>query len=206
MDYGDIMQYKDYYEILGVKRESTEAEIKSAYRKLTKKYHPDVNKTPEAESKFKDINEDYEVLSDKEKRSRYDSLGANWQQGANFTPPPGFEGFDFGGGRGSSQSFAYEDMGGFSDFFSSLFGDMYSGGASSRKSSGFSGMGGFDFADAFSQGGFQQQSQRTSRKAAEPQKVENLDINHNLTITAKDLFNRKPVRVNIKIMEKCTQC
>src|SRR5574344_2975741 len=98
MDYGDIMQYKDYYEILGVKRESTEAEIKSAYRKLTKKYHPDVNKTPEAESKFKDINEAYEVLSDKEKRSRYDSLGANWQQGANFTRPPGFEGFDFGGG------------------------------------------------------------------------------------------------------------
>ena len=75
------MEYKDYYEILGVKREATQAEIKSAYRKLAKKYHPDVNKTPEASAKFKDINEAFEVLSDKDKRARYDSLGSNWQAG-----------------------------------------------------------------------------------------------------------------------------
>ena len=73
------MQYKDYYETLGVKRDATEAEIKSAFRKLARKYHPDVNKTKEAEAKFKEINEAYEVLGDKEKRKRYDSLGANWQ-------------------------------------------------------------------------------------------------------------------------------
>ena len=71
------MEYKDYYDILGVKRDATDAEIKSAYRKLARKFHPDVNKTKEAEGKFKDINEAYEVLGDKEKRQRYDSLGAN---------------------------------------------------------------------------------------------------------------------------------
>ena len=117
------MEYKDYYEILGVKRDATEAEIKSAYRKLARKYHPDVNKTKEAESKFKDINEAYEVLGDKAKRQRYDSLGSNWQGGQSYTPPPGFENFNFGGGNGGAyQSFSFngQDMGGFSDFFSSL--------------------------------------------------------------------------------------
>ena len=117
------MEYKDYYETLGVKRDATEAEIKSAYRKLARKYHPDVNKTKEAESKFKDINEAYEVLGDKQKRQRYDSLGSNWQGGQNYTPPPGFENFGFGQGY-QSFNFNGQDLGGFSDFFSSLFGDM----------------------------------------------------------------------------------
>ena len=89
------MKYKDYYEILGVSRDADQAAIKSAYRKLARKYHPDVNKTKEAEEKFKDINEAYEVLSDKAKRQRYDSLGSNWQCGADYTPPPGFENFSF---------------------------------------------------------------------------------------------------------------
>ncbi len=126
------MQYKDYYQILGVKREATQAEIKAAYRKLARKYHPDVNKTKEAEQKFKDLNEAYEVLSDKTKRSRYDSLGANWQAGSDFTPPPGYEGFNFS--QGASQGYSFEDLGGFSDFFSSLFGDMMGG--QSKRSSG----------------------------------------------------------------------
>ena len=125
------MEYKDYYDILGVKREATAAEIKSAYRKMARKYHPDVNKTKEAESKFKDINEAYEVLSDHQKRQRYDSLGANWQGGQSYTPPPGFENFNFGGTQGGgyqSYTFNGEDLGGFSDFFSSLFGDMMGAG------------------------------------------------------------------------------
>ena len=95
------MEYKDYYEILGVKRDATAAEIKSAYRKLARKFHPDVNKTKEAESKFKDINEAYEVLGDEAKRKRYDSLGSNWQGGSEYTPPPGFENFGFGGQGGN---------------------------------------------------------------------------------------------------------
>ena len=96
------MKYKDYYETLGVSRTATEAEIKSAYRKLARKYHPDVNKTKEAEEKFKDINEAYEVLSDKNKRSRYDSLGSNWQGGADYTPPPGYENFSFNFNQGGA--------------------------------------------------------------------------------------------------------
>ena len=116
------MEYKDYYEILGVKRGASDSEIKSAYRKLARKYHPDVNKTKEAEAKFKDINEAYEVLGDKAKRQRYDSLGANWQGGQSYTPHPGFENFGFGGNGGTYEfNFGGQNMGGFSDFFSSLF-------------------------------------------------------------------------------------
>ena len=190
------MQYKDYYEILGVKRGATEAEVKSAYRKLARKFHPDVNKSKEAEQKFKDINEAYEVLSDKEKRQRYDSLGANWQEGANFTPPPGFEQFNFNFGQGGrqSQTFGFDEMGGFSDFFSSLFGDMMSGQA---RQSSYSSRGRNIYDDL----GFSQQAQ--SRQSP---KAQNLDITQNLTITAKDLYNRKPLPVRFKIMEKCPHC
>ena len=120
------MKYKDYYEILGVSRDADATAIKSAYRKLARKYHPDVNKTKEAEEKFKDINEAYEVLSDKAKRQRYDSLGSNWQGGADYTPPPGFENFNFNFNQGGAQSFDFGGSG-FSDFFGSLFGDMMGG-------------------------------------------------------------------------------
>ena len=190
------MEYKDYYDILGLKRDATEAEIKSAYRKLARKFHPDVNKTKEAESKFKDINEAYEVLGDKQKRQRYDSLGANWQGGQSYTPPPGFEQFGFGGGQGGNyQSFNFngQDLGGFSDFFSSLFGDMMGGGARGAQGMNF---GGFDFG---------QQQQSHSRRRQEPPS-ENLDVTKTLNITAKDLFDKKPVTVKYNNMERCTQC
>lgn len=195
MYYHNNMQYKDYYEILGIKREAGEAEIKSAYRKLARKLHPDVNKTKEAEQKFKDINEAYEVLSDKTKRQRYDSLGANWQDGANFTPPPGYENFNFNFNQGSgTQSFGFEDLGGFSDFFSSLFGDMMgaqtrSSGNRQRKTSFYDNL---DFGQGQAQ-------------ASQP-KVQNLDITQILHITAKDLFNKKPIPVKFKILEKCPYC
>ncbi len=189
------MEYKDYYEILGVKRDATDAEIKSAYRKLARKYHPDVNKTKEAESKFKDINEAYEVLGDKQKRQRYDSLGANWQGGQSYTPPPGFENFGFGGGQGyQSFNFNGQDMGGFSDFFSSLFGDMMGGGRSSQGMN----FGGFDFGGA-------QQARQSQRRRQEPPS-EDLDITKTLNITAKDIFSKEPISVKYNNMERCTQC
>ena len=186
------MEYKDYYEILGVKRGASDSEIKSAYRKLARKYHPDVNKTKEAENKFKDINEAYEVLGDKQKRQRYDSLGSNWQGGQSYTPPPGFENFGFGGGQ-NFQSFSFngQDLGGFSDFFSSLFGDMMGGGRTSQN------FGGFDF------GGAQQTSSRRQRTAPSS---ENLDVTKTLNVTAKDIFDKKPITVKYNNMERCTQC
>ena len=184
------MEYKDYYEILGVKRDATEAEIKSAYRKLARKFHPDVNKTKDAESKFKDINEAYEVLGDKQKRQRYDSLGANWQGGQSYTPPPGFENFGFGGGQGyQSFNFDGQNMGGFSDFFSSLFGDMM-GGAQGMN------FGGFDFGGA----------QQTSRKRRQEPPSEDLDVTKTLNISAKDIFSKEPISVKYNNMERCTKC
>ncbi|MBY0404577.1 MAG: DnaJ domain-containing protein, partial [Cyanobacteria bacterium] len=123
------VQFKDYYEILGVSRAATEKEIKSAFRKLARKYHPDVD--PSSAEKFKEINEAYEVLGDPDKRKRYDSLGANYRHGSGFTPPPGFDGFG-GAGGGQYQDFSsfFNDAGGqsggFSDFFDMLFGQMRS--------------------------------------------------------------------------------
>ncbi len=187
------MKYKDYYEILGVDRTATEAQIKSAYRKLARKYHPDVNKTKEAESKFKEINEAYEVLADKQKRQRYDSLGSNWQAGADYTPPPGFENFGFNADQsGAFHQFHFgngENMGGFSEFFSSLFGDMMG-----NQSQGF---GGFNFTG--------NPTSSTSRKTR-TKSDQNLDITLKLTVNAKDLFLSDPITINYNDMEKCQQC
>ncbi len=192
------MEYKDYYDILGVKRDSTDAEIKSAYRKLARKYHPDVNKTKEAESKFKDINEAYEVLGDKQKRQRYDSLGANWQGGQSYTPPPGFEQFGFGGGQGGYQSYSFngQDLGGFSDFFSSLFGDMM-GARTGAQGMNF---GGFDF------GGGAQQASSSRRRQQQAPKSEDLNVTMNLNVTVKDIFDQKPVTVKFNNLDRCTKC
>jgi curved DNA-binding protein len=111
------MDYKDYYKIMGVARDAKQDEIKRAYRKLARKYHPDVSKEPQAEERFKEVQEAYEVLKDHQKRAAYDQLGSQWRQGQQFTPPPDWsKNFDFGG------SFGGRDDAGFSDFFSSLFG------------------------------------------------------------------------------------
>ena len=122
-----MVKYKDYYQVLGVDRKATDADIKAAYRKLARKTHPDANKNdPTAEEKFKELIEAYEVLKDPEKRKRYDMLGADWKAGDNFRPPPqqtgandGSFSFDFGNFgdlRGNSA---------FSDFFDSLFGQTF---------------------------------------------------------------------------------
>ncbi|MCR6650195.1 MAG: DnaJ domain-containing protein [Cellvibrionaceae bacterium] len=111
------MEYRDYYQILGVERGADQDAIKRSYRKLARKYHPDVSKETDAEAKFKELNEAYEVLKDPEKRAAYDQLGNNWQAGQDFRPPPGWDqGFEFHGG------YTQVDPEQFSDFFESLFG------------------------------------------------------------------------------------
>ena len=112
------MQYKDYYKIMGVSKNATQDEIKRAHRKLARKYHPDVSKEVDAEQKFKEVGEAYEVLKDPQKRTAYDRMGSQWKHGQNFTPPPDWNaGFKFSGG-----TFTSGDASGFSDFFESLFG------------------------------------------------------------------------------------
>jgi len=124
------LEYKDYYKILGVSKSASQDDISKAYKKLARKFHPDLNPdNKSAEEKFKEINEANEVLKDPEKRKLYNQLGANWQHGQNFQPPPGFENahFTFGGsGRpGAPGGF---DATGFSDFFETMFGGAGSGG------------------------------------------------------------------------------
>src|SRR6185503_19189629 len=121
------MEYRDYYQTLNVQRSASADEIKKAYRRLARKYHPDVSKEKDAEAKFKEVQEAYEVLKDPEKRAAYDQLGSNWKAGQEFRPPPDFGGgFEFRGGpRGGGGGEGDFD---FSDFFSSLFGGSGAGG------------------------------------------------------------------------------
>jgi curved DNA-binding protein len=112
------MEYLDYYKLLGVAREATQDDIKRAYRKLARKYHPDVSKEPDAEARFKEVGEAYEVLKDVEKRAAYDQLGADWQNGQNFQPPPDWDaGFEFSGGGYTTGDAEFH-----SDFFEEMFG------------------------------------------------------------------------------------
>jgi curved DNA-binding protein len=155
------VDFKDYYTILGVPRTADADEIKKAYRKLARQYHPDVAKDKKAaEEKFKEINEAYEVLGSAENRKKYDTLGANWKQGAGFQPPPGWE-QQFGGAGGRGRSRRGQPRGGedyefhfggtgFSDFFEQFFGGRRNGGFS-----GFQGAGdaGDDSAGSYAQRG-----------------------------------------------------
>ena len=137
------MKFRDYYEVLGVSRDASDAEIRKAFRKLARKYHPDVAEDKAAaEEKFKELNEAYEVLNDPEKRKKYDALGADWQHGGDFNPGAGSGFYDFGGGGGGSYRFGGT---GFSDFFESMFG-------------GTGGMGGFG---GFGGGGHPQPQMRS---------------------------------------------
>lgn len=158
------VQYQDYYKTLGVDRKASQEEISKAYRKLARKYHPDVNKSKGAEEKFKQLSEANEVLKDPQKRAQYDMLGQNYRSGQEFRPPPGFEqifrqqaggaGGGFSGGFGSS-GFSFGGGGGFSDFFEMLFGGAGPGGGTYNAAGGMG------------------QGARTAPRAAEtPQEVE----------------------------------
>lgn len=157
------VQFQDYYKTLGVSRTATAEEIQKSYRKLARKYHPDVNKGKDSEEKFKQLSEAYEVLKDPEKRSRYDMLGANHKAGQDFRPPPGWEQMFSGAGArtaagGGAQMFG--GAGGFSDFFDMLFG----------------GSGGFNSEQVFSNFRTQQPSR--------PRQTQEIDLN----LTVEELY------------------
>jgi len=126
------MDYKDYYKILGVEKEASQADIKRAYRKLARKYHPDVSKLSDAETRFKEMGEAYEALKDPEKRAAYDQLGENWKAGQDFNPPPDWDaGFEFRGG-----GFTGGNDADYSDFFESLFGRGFGSGKAGARQAG----------------------------------------------------------------------
>jgi len=119
------MEFKDYYKIMGLARDATQDEVKRAYRQLARKYHPDVSKAPDAETRFKELGEAYAVLKDLEKRAAYDQLGSSWKAGQDFRPPPGASsGVEFSGGGA--------DGGDYSDFFEAIFGRQGDGGHHGR--------------------------------------------------------------------------
>ncbi len=182
------MKYQDYYEVLGVDKTATEAEIKKAYRKLAGKHHPD-KKTGD-EAKFKELNEAYEVLGDADNRAKYDQLGSNYQDGQNFTPPPGYEDI-FGGGGGAGGGFGGGGGQGFSNFFDSMFTGQEAGGMGG----GYGGMGG---------GGFQQKGEDQSVKVliTLEEAIEGTEKSLTIqmpTVGSAGHYNHQPKTIKVKI-------
>ena len=180
------LRYKDYYEVLGVSRTASDEEIKKAFRKLARQYHPDIAKDKKtAEEKFKEINEAYEVLGDAEKRKKYDQLGPNWKAGQDFRPPPGWESFaggPFAGGtgRGGQQHYEFKFGGtGFSDFFEQLFGSM-------------GGRGGFGRRGGFAEEGLESERGR--------------DIEGDIMVTLDEAFQGAVRTVTINREVACEKC
>src|SRR5216110_299101 len=175
------VEFKDYYKSLGVDRAAGEEEIRRAFRKLARQFHPDVAKDKKsAEEKFKEINEAYEVLGEPEKRKQYDELGANWKRGAEFRAPPGWErrGRRSGGGEEPSMDSEFHFGGtGFSDFFEQFFGSM-----SGRR-------GGSGFRDPH-----QDNSQR------------GLDVEADIMVTLEEALNGSIRPVSLRRNVTCERC
>lgn len=177
------VQYKDYYVTLGVPRTASDADIKKAFRKLAREFHPDVAKDKKrAEEKFKEVNEAYEVLGDPAKRKRYDELGANWKSGADFRPPPGWDGFtsqrrSTSGGPGKAD-FEFQFGGtGFSDFFEQVFG--------ARRAGGFGGGAGYPEAELAERG---------------------RDIEGDIMVTLEEAMRGSLRSVNVRRAVECDGC
>lgn len=179
------VKFQDYYQTLGVDRSASKEEINKAYRKLARKYHPDINKSADAEDKFKQLNEAHEVLKNEETRKRYDALGENWKNGQSFSPPPEWENIfaQFNsadahgrGARGGARTRGGGSQG-FSDFFNSLFGDSFGAGGKG----GFGSAGGFGAAGPRPQAG-------TSHEAE-------------LTVTLRDVYERATKSISFEVTE-----
>jgi DnaJ-class molecular chaperone len=178
------MEFRDYYKLLGVERTASADEIKRAYRKLARKFHPDVNpNNKEAERRFKEINEAYQVLGDADKRKKYDELGADWERGASedevyrrYARAGGAEGHPFAGGG---------EAGGFSDFFERFFGGLGAGGGRTR---GFS----YGFGDA--EGGGAHHGGRAP------------DLQAEVEIPLRDAVHGSQRRINLTATDECDNC
>ncbi len=167
------MEYKDYYATLGVPKTATQADIKKAYRRLARELHPDTNKDPDAERRFKEANEAHAVLSDAGKRKQYDELGANWQayQHAGYGSGGATDWAGFGGAPGGTRwtyrAGTTEDLSGFSDFFRQFFGDDAAGATFRTTSFGGAGAGGFEYVDLSDVGGGRRRSVPSAQTTAE---------------------------------------
>ncbi|MEM0914875.1 MAG: J domain-containing protein [Planctomycetota bacterium] len=189
------VQFQDYYQTLGVDRSASADEIKKAYRKLAQQYHPDRNKADDAAEKFSQVSEAYEVLSDAEKREKYDQFGADYKPGQDFRPPPGFEGYEFRSAGGPGGFSATSGGGGMSDFFEALFGQRGGPGG---------GAGGSPFEDLFGQGGARHTGFGRHPNAAPPETEADLTVSlaeavkgstRSLTLSGPD--GRKTIDVRI---------
>lgn len=196
------VEYKDYYQLLGVPRTATAEEIKKAYRKLAVKFHPDRHHgDKKMEEKFKEINEAYSVLEDADKRKRYDALGANWKQGQSFNPEDFanmFGGMGGGRARGGARrssggtTYTFESApGGFSDFFETLFGGL--GGFS--RGGGFGGPGGVEEMDAFTE------ARRRGREGEMAHQGAGGDVETSLTVSLEEAYRGTTRRVAFRRQE-----
>lgn len=183
------MNYVDYYKRLGVKKSAAKEDIAKAYKQLARKYHPDLNKAPDAEKKFKEINEAYEVLKDPKKRKQYDLLGQNWKHGS---PYGGFGGGGFGQGghqrsRQSGQGGGRATSAGFSDFF-----DMFFGGAQAGNMN--TGAGGFDLRDIFAGGGHTASTKRSAHQS--PARGRDMEAKIALSLEDLESGEKKTIELN----------